>query len=92
MSAPYILERLQREIEMRPDEPVSFVLQKAYNELERYWRALTTANGFLIMAGKEPVKLEYPMSTSTNDQTVTSVSGTQCAPTVAALRASGESK
>lgn len=44
----------------------TFVPERDYNqaineliELRRYKQALTRANGFLIMAGKEPVKLEY---------------------------------
>lgn len=59
MSAQTVLERLNREIAMRPDESVSFVMQAAADELRRYLKALTTANGLLIMAGNEPVKLEY---------------------------------
>lgn len=44
-------------------------------EFLRYRQALYRANGFLIMRGLEPVKLEYPTDTSTSNQTVTSVSG-----------------
>lgn len=32
-------------------------------ELARYKQALTRANGFLIMHGREPVKLEYAADT-----------------------------
>lgn len=50
----------ERSDEQQEHIRVGRLLDKAVTDLERYKKALWTANGLLIGLNCEPVKLEYP--------------------------------
>lgn len=63
-----LADRLLDEPNADPDDDLRMLsrhLQRQFESHQRYKRALQTANGFLIQAGHEPVKLEYGPTSST---------------------------
>jgi hypothetical protein len=61
-----LADRLLDEPYADPDDDLRVLarhLRRQWESHERYKKALTTANGFLIMHDLEPVKLEYSSET-----------------------------